>query len=587
MYSYNFQYTVPEFTLTESDIQKPFSNTIEYLEEIGINQFGACKFTMPDMSKWKKPIDQLKPIKQISWQTFEASDIDEDVYYLIDSKENKKRIKVSKFHERFPNKDYIIDIDPSRYNDDAYIDELENKLFERISRINVENLLFLNEKENLSPAQIANFLPPIAYGSGVDDSLFYESNHEIWNPNHLGTLTDLIPKLYSTKRHNLKDKEGVTSSFLYHAAPLSIFGNHCEDINLGAYSYNNGPSPKIWYIIPPKYAQDFEKVMKENFPKEFEACEGILQHKYFFFNPKFLIKHNLPYARIVQKANEVVVLSPHTYHFGFNAGPNLAEAVNYGTHEWLQNDMATLFTPCKGINKDKKCGMHKSVVLNLAALESHRGWDIDITKDIYKGYAEKFKLPNVPLYLKVERKKKSTPSNFNDTAPIINYNIPSTSNQIVMEYKNCDNKKIKIKNEGNQTNSKTKNVRISPIHESFAKTCILKFVKINSDLAKQCTIVSENNHGTREGRCSWVCDDKCEISQTLNFFCFLRDRNCFLKFHLELDGDKHYPTHGVLAKCKAKYNGKACGGNTSIICYKCGKHYCLTEKRNCFYACEH
>ena len=53
------------------------------------------------------------------------------------------------------------------------------------------------------------------------------------------------------------------------------------------------------------------------------------------FSPKLLDKHNIPYHRIVQYANETVITTPYCYHFGFNTGFNLAEACNFATISWL------------------------------------------------------------------------------------------------------------------------------------------------------------------------------------------------------------------------------------------------------------
>lgn len=198
---------------------------------------------------------------------------------------------------------------------------------------------------------------------------------------------------------------------------------HCEDDNLLALNYNHGPSPKIWTIISPQFAPRLERIMKEDFPDLFEKCSGCLQHKYFFLTREFLEKNEIPYGRIVQRENEEVFLSPHTYHFGFNAGHNIAEAVNFGTHKWLKEKKGEDLEPCNC------CDETRSVVLDKKPLEGNNAFKLDLEEETVCELAKKFMLPKVPDFLlkiqdidikwKQNKKKKKTLENSTLTSTTI------------------------------------------------------------------------------------------------------------------------------------------------------------------------
>jgi len=44
---------------------------------------------------------------------------------------------------------------------------------------------------------------------------------------------------------------------------------------------------------------------------------------------------SLNFLKVVQYPGDLVVLYPSAAHFGFNTGPNIAQAINIGTKSWL------------------------------------------------------------------------------------------------------------------------------------------------------------------------------------------------------------------------------------------------------------
>lgn len=53
------------------------------------------------------------------------------------------------------------------------------------------------------------------------------------------------------------------------------------------------------------------------------------------FSPRLLQNANVPVYKIVQHEGEFVFTFPRAYHGGFSLGPNVGEAVNFATHDWI------------------------------------------------------------------------------------------------------------------------------------------------------------------------------------------------------------------------------------------------------------
>lgn len=73
------------------------------------------------------------------------------------------------------------------------------------------------------------------------------------------------------------------------------------------------------------------------FPDESMKCTNFLRHKQVFTDP-YKFKKNHPSIRIskmFQCEGEISLAFAEAYHSGFNMGYNIAEAVNYGTSDWL------------------------------------------------------------------------------------------------------------------------------------------------------------------------------------------------------------------------------------------------------------
>ena len=53
-------------------------------------------------------------------------------------------------------------------------------------------------------------------------------------------------------------------------------------------------------------------------------------------NPENLLKNGIGLRRAIQRPGEFVISRAAAYHSGFNAGYNIAEAVNFALPDWIK-----------------------------------------------------------------------------------------------------------------------------------------------------------------------------------------------------------------------------------------------------------
>lgn len=172
---------------------------------------------------------------------------------------------------------------------------------------------------------IADAKTAATYGADTVGSLF-PALLQVWNLNTLpGTLRVMgVPIV------------GVTHSFLYYGMWKALFAAHTEDMELYSINYLHHGAPKYWYAVPPRAAADFEALAADKFPLDAARCGQWLRHKAYVLSPQVLEAHRVPYCRAVQRPGEFMVTMPRAYHWGFNGGYNVAEAVNFALTDWIQ-----------------------------------------------------------------------------------------------------------------------------------------------------------------------------------------------------------------------------------------------------------
>lgn len=176
------------------------------------------------------------------------------------------------------------------------------------------------------------------YGADSLGSLFRRDLKQ-WNLNTLPSLLRLI-----MGGANLP---GVTNSYLYFGMWKAMFAAHTEDMDLYSINYVHMGAPKIWYATAAPAAEAFEQLAASIFPAPAKQCSDWLRHKTFVFSPQLLEQHNVPYCTGTQYPGEFMVTFPRAYHWGFNAGFNVAEAVNFALEDWIPFGKQASFCLCK------------------------------------------------------------------------------------------------------------------------------------------------------------------------------------------------------------------------------------------------
>ena len=127
----------------------------------------------------------------------------------------------------------------------------------------------------------------------------------------------------------------------------SLFGWHKEDLDLYSINYLHSGAPKVWYSVDLDSNDDFEKLARANFKDCFRECPEFLRHKTTLIDPAVLLKNGIKLHKTHQGPREFVVARAKAYHAGFNAGFNIAEAVNFALPAWIEIGKNVQYCKCE------------------------------------------------------------------------------------------------------------------------------------------------------------------------------------------------------------------------------------------------
>lgn len=83
------------------------------------------------------------------------------------------------------------------------------------------------------------------------------------------------------------------------------------------------------YVVPPAQREAFERLAAKIFPHAAAGCPEFLRHKMYWMPRQLIEKNGIRVSFIEQNPGDFIVLWPEAYHAGFNAGYNIAEAINF------------------------------------------------------------------------------------------------------------------------------------------------------------------------------------------------------------------------------------------------------------------
>jgi JmjC domain, hydroxylase/C5HC2 zinc finger len=152
-----------------------------------------------------------------------------------------------------------------------------------------------------------------------------------WNTNNIPWAPD------SVLRHVKVGINGINVPWMYYGSLFTTFCWHNEDNYLYSINYHHTGAPKQWYGVPgtQKDAEGLEKVFKNYLSMKMRDVPDLLHHITTMFSPRLLQKAEVPIYKLLQHEREFVVTFPRAFHGGFSMGPNIGEAVNFATHDWI------------------------------------------------------------------------------------------------------------------------------------------------------------------------------------------------------------------------------------------------------------
>jgi hypothetical protein len=116
----------------------------------------------------------------------------------------------------------------------------------------------------------------------------------------------------------------------------TVFTTHKEDGKTSAIHAIHAGGKKRWNTVAAHHERKFEDVIAEDFKikDKDRICDNWIREMGLYPRQVVLKKHKIHHCSFTQAAGEVVVLFPHTYHWGYNEDTNVSEAVNFGDKYW-------------------------------------------------------------------------------------------------------------------------------------------------------------------------------------------------------------------------------------------------------------
>ena len=223
-------------------------------------------------------------------------------------------------------------------------------------------------------------------------------------PHHPWDFNELIAHPSNLLRVVGADIPGLTRPWLYFGMLFSAFCWHVEDHHLGSVNYNHRGATKTWYGIPSASAEAFEAALRTMAPNLVERDPNLL-HKLVTLAPPAALRdaHGVEVFQTRQREGEFVVTWPRAYHAGFSHGFNVAEAVNFGTAEWVPTGRAAVNAYATGARGAGKRG----------AIFSHDRMVLETSRD----FARRFLLGSGGQKKKMKTMKTGTPEDVLGVGP--------------------------------------------------------------------------------------------------------------------------------------------------------------------------
>ncbi|CAF4327634.1 unnamed protein product, partial [Rotaria sp. Silwood2] len=124
--------------------------------------------------------------------------------------------------------------------------------------------------------------------------------------------------------------------------PGAIFPLSSAQQRLFLLVYHHQGSPRHWYIIPAYEREALRKIVQR------QNSSNCLEHEELLIDPLIFDKYHIRYHRLVQYANELVVLSAGALAQSFTEDTSWIESVAFALPSWIQDGHANYRnSPCQ------------------------------------------------------------------------------------------------------------------------------------------------------------------------------------------------------------------------------------------------
>lgn len=204
-------------------------------------------------------------------------------------------------------------------------------------------------------------------------------------------------RLLSTAKHF----PGVHSSYVYISSPSgSAFCLHSEDFGLPSANVLYDGDPKLWVVVDPSSTSKLESLLAKELRIK-PDCNQFVRHQNLLPQPSLLRIWNIKFKLVLQTPGCLILVQPHTYHYGVNLGANIAEAINYADSKWIVHPLyreCRQGSPCSNIEplrvSDMKIGKLRSLTVDTS-------WEEPISSSkkatSYRNQASKISVVRTPV----------------------------------------------------------------------------------------------------------------------------------------------------------------------------------------------
>uniref|UniRef100_A0A7E4ZY19 SET domain-containing protein n=1 Tax=Panagrellus redivivus TaxID=6233 RepID=A0A7E4ZY19_PANRE len=208
--------------------------------------------------------------------------------------------------------------------------DVERAFWKNVGDINSE--LFAFYGADLNSGNFGSGFPLRPKKKELFDAMTDEQKKYAMHPWNLNNMP-IAPQ--SVFHHLEENISGMTIPWVYVGSCFSLFCWHVEDHWTYSINYMHEGDTKVWYGVPEACAAKFDSLMSRLAPEMSEEFPDLMHHMSTMVHPTVLMNHGIRTYTVHQNVGEIVITFPRAYHGGFNAGYNVAEAVNFAPYDWL------------------------------------------------------------------------------------------------------------------------------------------------------------------------------------------------------------------------------------------------------------